>query len=85
MALSSDDIQDLKQFISTELSRQLILQLGDVRGDIKQLKDDIDARFEENDEKLNEILNAVGADLAKHTAKLDDHDERLVRLEKRAA
>ena len=51
----------------------------------KALKEDMDVRLTEQDEKLDEILDAVGTDLAKHTASIDDHETRIVRLEKHPA
>lgn len=70
MSLTTDDLADIKQLMEAVVSAALIEQ--DKR---------IDARLSDQDEKLDEILNAVGTDLAKHSATLDDHETRLKRLE----
>ena len=80
---------DMKQYISAEVYQQVHGVVNDavdgLRQEMNERFDRVDERFEEQDEKLDEIMNAVGEDLAKHTAKLDDHGERLVRLERKAA
>ena len=49
--------------------------------DINERLDSMDKRFDENEEIQNEILNAIGTDLNRHSARLDDHEERLKKLE----
>ena len=42
--------------------------------------DEINKRFDENEEVQNEILNAIGTDLNRHSARLDDYEDRLKKL-----
>ena len=49
--------------------------------DINERLDSIDKRLDENEEVQNEILNAIGTDLNRHSARLDDHENRLKKLE----
>lgn len=51
--------------------------------DINKRLDSIDKRLDENEEVQNEILNAIGADLNRHSARLDDYEDRLKKLEHR--
>lgn len=43
--------------------------------------DNMDKRFDENEEVQNEILNAIGTNLNHHSARLDDCEYRLKKLE----
>ncbi len=91
MSLTSDDLADIKQLMEAVVSAALKEQ--DERFDgidqqfarIDQQFARIDQRFDDQDEKLDEIMNAVGMDLAKHSAKIDDHETRIKRLERKAA
>lgn len=84
MSLTSDDLADIKQLMEATVSAALKEQ--EKRFDAIDARfDAIDARFDEQDEKLDTILNAVGADLTQHDEQLDDHEVRIVRLEKQAA
>ena len=49
--------------------------------DINERFDSIDRRLDENEEVQNEILNAIGTDLNRHSARLDDYEDRLKKLE----
>lgn len=49
--------------------------------DINKRLDSIDKRLDENEEVQNEILNAIGTDLNRHSARLDDYEDRLKKLE----
>lgn len=49
--------------------------------DINERLDSIDKRLDENEEVQNEILNAIGTDLNRHSARLDDYEDRLKKLE----
>ena len=49
--------------------------------DINECLGSIDKRLDENEEIQNEILNAIGADLNRHSARLDDYEDRLKKLE----
>ncbi len=53
--------------------------------DVNKRLDSIDKRLDENEEVQNEILNAIGADLNRHSARLDDYEDRLKKLEHRVA
>ena len=50
--------------------------------DINKRLDSIDKRLDENEEVQNEILNAIGTDLNRHSARLDDYEDRLKKLER---
>ena len=49
--------------------------------DVNKRLDSMDKRFDENEEVQNEILNAIGTDLNRHSARLDDYEDRLKKLE----
>ena len=86
--MTSDEIQDLKQFIEATISQQLTLQTSEIVAHLKrhdQQFDNIDRRFEEIDEKLDEIMTAVGESLHHQDVRLNDHDDRLRKLERKAA
>ena len=53
--------------------------------DINKRLDSIDKRLDENEEIQNEILNAIGTDLNRHSARLDDYEDRLKKLERGVA
>ena len=53
--------------------------------DINERLDSIDKRLDENEEVQNEILNAIGIDLNRHSARLDDCEYRLKKLERGVA
>lgn len=78
MSLTRDDLTDIKQLMTSLLSTQE-----------RSIMEAVDKRFEEQDEKLNEILNAVGTrfndqdDLTlDHTDQIKNHEKRIGRLEK---
>ena len=52
---------------------------------INKRLDGIDKRLDENEEVQNEILNAIGTDLNRHSARLDDYEDRLKKLERGVA
>ena len=59
-------------------------QFGEINkrlDDMDNRFDEINKRFDENEEVQNEILNAIGTDLNRHSARLDDHEGRLKKLE----
>ena len=53
--------------------------------DINERLDSVDKRLDENEEIQNEILNAIGTDLNRHSARLDDYEDRLKKLERGVA
>ena len=84
MSLTSDDLADIKQLMTSLLSAQ-------EKRIEAHMKEMMDKRFEEQDEKLNEILNAVGGDLEEkdeqiiaHNKQLKNHESRILHLESQA-
>jgi TolA-binding protein len=69
-------LDDLKQFVSATVS-QATAGLA-TKDDLAGLEATTNKRFDDVDERLNEIQNAVGAEL-------EDHEQRLRRLEHRSA
>ena len=49
--------------------------------DINERLDSVDKRLDENEEVQNEILDAIGTYLNRHSARLDDYEDRLKKLE----
>lgn len=85
MSLTSDDLADIKQLMEALLRAQeeRITKTMDKRFD--EAYQHMDERLDEQDEKLNTIMDAVGTRFNNHDEQLDDHEGRIVRLEKRAA
>lgn len=94
MSLTSDDLADVKQLMESVLSghtAEINKRFDDVNkrldgmdkrfDDINERLDSIDKRLDENEEVQNEILNAIGTDLNRHSARLDDYEDRLKKLE----
>lgn len=85
-----DMIDDFKQYISAEFRvRDTRMDQMEARMDknfeqIDKKFDRIDDKFDDVDEKLDEILNAVGEDLQRNSARVDDHESRIARLEEKA-
>ena len=85
MSLTSDDLADIKQLMTSLLSAQE----KRIEAHVEEMMNE---RFEEQDEKLNEILNAVGTRFndqdetsLDHTKQIKNHEKRILRLEKQAA
>ncbi|MFI5212796.1 MAG: hypothetical protein ACHQTE_02435 [Candidatus Saccharimonadales bacterium] len=72
--MNKDVIDDLKQFITAAISQQ-----------IDGLETRIDNRFEDSNEKLNEILDVLGQNQQRVDDTLDNHERRIVKLEQKAA
>ena len=98
MSLTSDDLADVKQLMESVLSghtAEINKRFDDVNkrldgmdkrfDDINERLDSIDKRLDENEEVQNEILNAIGTDLNRHSARLDDYEDRLKKLERGVA
>ncbi len=81
MSLTSDDLADIKQLMSSLLSAQE--KRLDERFD--KIEREVNQRFEEQDEKLDEILNAVGGEFLDQSEKISDHERRIRRLENQTA
>ncbi|MEC3979524.1 hypothetical protein [Amycolatopsis sp. H20-H5] len=71
-------LEDLKQFVSVTVS-QATANLA-TKDEIAELatKKEMDKRFNDIDEQLNEVQNALGRELR-------DHEKRMRRLEAKAA
>lgn len=86
--MNNDAIADLKQFIEATMSQQLAVQkteiVSEIRGETGERFDAMNKRFDENDEKLDEILNVVGGEMNTHSVQLADHEMRITRLQKKA-
>lgn len=82
MSLTRDDLADIKQLMQATITAALVENNKVLKAEITN---EMNARFDEQDEKLNEIMDAVGTDLNKHSAVLDDHEQRIATLEKHAA
>ena len=89
MSIEKDDLDDLKQFISVTLGQKLAMQKNEI---VDELRDEIDKnitmvdkRFSEQDQKLDEILNAVGSNLEDFQEAVKDNETRIKRLEKKYA
>ena len=79
--MNSGDIVDLKQFIEATISQQLALSTSEIATHLVKHE----RQLEEVDEKLDEILTAVGESLHHQDVRLNDHDDRLRKLERTAA
>ena len=84
MSLTSDDLADVKQLMESVLSGHTA-EINKCFDDINKRLDSIDKRLDENKEVQNEILNAIGTDLNRHSARLDDYEDRLKKLERGVA
>ena len=84
MSLTSDDLADVKQLMESVLSSHTA-EINKRFDDINKRLDSMDKRFDENEEIQNEILNAIGTDLNRHSARLDDYEDRLKKLERGVA
>ncbi len=97
--MNEDTIADFKQFIAATVHQEFsgLKEDMDARFDqVDKRFDQVDKRFEQvetrlddMDEKLDEILNTVGQDMdaesKANATKFDNHEQRIARLEKRAA
>ena len=84
MSLTSDDLADIKQLMESVLSGHTA-EINKRFDDINKRLDSMDKRFDENEEVQNEILNAIGTDLNRHSARFDDYEDRLKKLERGVA
>lgn len=84
MSLTSDDLADVKQLMESVLSGHTA-EINKRFDDVNKRLDSIDKRLDENEEIQNEILNAIGIDLNRHSARLDDCEYRLNKLERGVA
>lgn len=64
--------------LRNEFHRDLHAGLDELRFDVRELRHDMNHRFDEQDATDNQILQVVGI-------RFDDNDQRLLRLEKHTA
>lgn len=74
MSLTRDDLADIKQLMEAVVSAAT-----------REQREYLDRRLGEQDDKLDAILDSVGSEFTEHDKQLDDHEVRIVRLEKRIA
>ena len=77
MSLTREDLEDIKQLMEAVMSAAIKEQ------DKKFAR--LEQRFDEAQELQNEILQAVSDESASQGAVLDNHETRIIRLEKAAA
>ena len=84
--MNEENLNDLKQFITTTVHQEI----AGVHQDITDLHQEIDSRFDENDTIQNEILNAIGEvqesqnkAIHRQAEVIDNHERRILKLEKR--
>ena len=85
MSLTSDDLADIKQLMQALLDAQETRIMTVMNQRLDQVEARFEARFDEQDEKLNTIMDAVGVEFGEYAEQLDDHETRIVRLEKQPA
>ena len=85
MSLTSDDLADIKQLLQALLDAQETRIMTVMSQRFDQVEARFEARFDEQDEKLNTIMDAVGVEFGEYAEQLDDHETRIVRLEKQPA
>jgi len=85
MSLTRDDLEDIKQLMEAVVSAALKEQNEYLDKRLDEQDKHLDKRLSEQDEKLDAILDSVGGDLNGHDEKLEDHEARIVRLERRTA
>lgn len=84
--MDEDTINDLKQFISTTVSQQLSQQTEELR---KEFRGDLSNEISRLEQKIDDLSAAVGDALDNtHQAtddRLNNHEQRITRLEHKAA
>ncbi len=92
MSLTSDDLADIKQLMQALLQAQEERMMNAMDKRFDEVYRRMDERFDqvyehldEQDDKLNTIMDAVGTRFNEQDEQLDNHEERIVRLEKRVA
>jgi hypothetical protein len=87
-------ITDLKLYIASTVDTAIGTAVDSLSNTLRQeittLSDRIDARFDDNDTVLNEVLNVVGEiqeaqgrAIRLHADHIDNHEHRITKLEKR--
>ena len=79
--MTKSHLNELKEFFTSTLAVTIKKEVG-------ELRDEMNRRFDENDEKQNEILNAIGyrfndhdVALMRHSTDILNHENRILRLE----
>lgn len=88
MSLTSDDLADIKQLMQALLQAQeerINKRFDEVYQRMDERFDQVYEHLDEQDDKLNTIMDAVGTRFNEQSEQLDDHEKRIIRLEKRAA
>ena len=80
MSLTSGDSADIKQLMESVPSSHTT-EINKHFDEVNKRLDYMDRRFDENEEVQNEILNAIGTNLNRHSERLDDCEYRLKKLE----
>ncbi|HSX29448.1 MAG TPA: hypothetical protein VLE73_02715 [Candidatus Saccharimonadales bacterium] len=91
--MDEDTITDLKQFIASTVSQHTSGMrdsiIGELRSDIAKLDSKIDNVEEKLEKKIDDlstyVADALDTGNEEMAKKLDDHEHRIVRLEKRVA
>lgn len=89
MSMTNEELfTDLKQFIAATVSQEVDGLRKEIKADIKQLDEKLSADIKRLDEKLDAIQDAIAETLTHATEPLDatvqDHEQRLRRLEQRS-
>lgn len=79
------ELAEFRIELRTELRAEIHDLAIEFRSEMAQLRTDMNRRFSRQDEKLNEILTAIGERFDRNEKTIDGHDHRITRLEKRAA
>lgn len=79
------ELAEFRIELRTELRAEIHDLAIEFRSEMAQLRTDMSRRFSRQDEKLNEILTAIGERFDRNEKTIDGHDHRIARLEKRAA
>lgn len=82
VAMKTDVIDDLKQFISATVSQQILTLVAEMRSEIRRLETKIDTTS-------TNLMEFIGDTIEKSNAAtdkiIDNHERRLKKLESRAA
>ena len=89
MSLTSDDLADIKQLMQAVVYQSNAAQkdeiMQEVRKELQGLREEMDDRFEEQDGKLDVILDAIGTEFIEVKENISDLDTRVKRLEAKPA
>lgn len=80
--MNEDTIADLKQFIATTVAQQTVAITNDIGKEIKNLDDRLSTKIDDLSRSVAEALD-VSNEATDQQVK--DHDQRIMRLEQKAA